>query len=401
MRLAFLTHEPFYPPSGGGSAEALYLVRELLRRGHEVHVFAPSGPPLPSALGAVRLHPFRTFAMGRRTALRNLKYALFPFVVRRALRRAHRRTPFALIVGQHSIAALAVGALRRELGVPVVLNFLDHLSGFMEAWPAWRVPRPLLRWLMGFELSLPRRYGVDGVLSVSEELAGKFVARGFPAAQVRTIRYGFDPGGFPYAPRRPEGPPLIAMHGSFDLHHLGRLARDTLCAILDRRPAVRFRFVGPRTRPLRRMLADVRRRHPEASLEATGFVPYGRLEPLLAEAHLGLIPYEASAGSHAAFLAKAVELLALGVPFLCTRLRTMVDAFGKRPGAHFADFRPEALADAACALLAGPPTGLEETSRWVHETLRWEVVARAAADFLEACAQRTGSVSSVVPAGSS
>ena len=33
MRIAFLTHEPFYPPSGGGSAEAAYLVQELVRRG--------------------------------------------------------------------------------------------------------------------------------------------------------------------------------------------------------------------------------------------------------------------------------------------------------------------------------------------------------------------------------
>jgi hypothetical protein len=42
MRLAFLTHEPFYPPSGGGSAEAVYLVEELVRRGHEVHIMAPA-----------------------------------------------------------------------------------------------------------------------------------------------------------------------------------------------------------------------------------------------------------------------------------------------------------------------------------------------------------------------
>ena len=44
MRLALLTHEPFYPPSGGGSAEANYLVNELTRRGHEVHLFCPDFP---------------------------------------------------------------------------------------------------------------------------------------------------------------------------------------------------------------------------------------------------------------------------------------------------------------------------------------------------------------------
>src|SRR5947208_3590207 len=44
MRVAFLTHEPFYPPSGGGSAEAVYLVQELIQRGHEVHLFCPAFP---------------------------------------------------------------------------------------------------------------------------------------------------------------------------------------------------------------------------------------------------------------------------------------------------------------------------------------------------------------------
>ena len=36
LRIAFLTHEPFYPPSGGGSAEAVYLVEEMARRWAEL-----------------------------------------------------------------------------------------------------------------------------------------------------------------------------------------------------------------------------------------------------------------------------------------------------------------------------------------------------------------------------
>src|SRR5947209_16765555 len=44
MKVAFLTHEPFYPPSGGGSAEAVYLAREMMQRGHAVHLFCPAFP---------------------------------------------------------------------------------------------------------------------------------------------------------------------------------------------------------------------------------------------------------------------------------------------------------------------------------------------------------------------
>src|SRR5438874_8600052 len=113
MKVAFLTHEPFYPPSGGGSAEAIYLVREMLQRGHEVHLFCPAFPepdkvkrllagerdigpsrkptPDPSQQGngstgqtpfvgatkglsgGLQCHLFNTWQMGRYTSLRNFK----------------------------------------------------------------------------------------------------------------------------------------------------------------------------------------------------------------------------------------------------------------------------------------------------------------------------------------
>ena len=81
LRIAFLTHEPFYPPSGGGSAEAVYLVQEMVRRGHEVHVF---GPQIPDAENVqekfhVTLHPFTRWEMGRYAKLRNFKYLAYPF----------------------------------------------------------------------------------------------------------------------------------------------------------------------------------------------------------------------------------------------------------------------------------------------------------------------------------
>ena len=67
LRVAFLTHEPFYPPSGGGSAEAVYLVSEMVRRGHDVHVFGPqieNAEAIEKRFG-IHLHPFTRWAMGR------------------------------------------------------------------------------------------------------------------------------------------------------------------------------------------------------------------------------------------------------------------------------------------------------------------------------------------------
>ena len=79
MRLAFLTHEPFYPPSGGGSAEAIYLVEEMVSRGWEVHLFCPkvADPTGVQKRFEVKLHEFRTWEMGRYTRLRNPKYLIY------------------------------------------------------------------------------------------------------------------------------------------------------------------------------------------------------------------------------------------------------------------------------------------------------------------------------------
>ncbi|MDP1604084.1 MAG: glycosyltransferase, partial [Legionella sp.] len=110
MRIAFLTHEPFHPASGGGSAAALYLVRELVRRGHAVEVFAPQ-PGDPGAVEArfgVRLHPFKGWPMGRTTALRTAKYLAYPFALaRQVARTVESGEPFAVCLAQHSIAAVA------------------------------------------------------------------------------------------------------------------------------------------------------------------------------------------------------------------------------------------------------------------------------------------------------
>src|SRR5437773_2751713 len=90
MRVAFLTHEPFYPPSGGGSAEAVYLAQEMVRRGHEVHLFCPRFPDTDAAKRkfGIELHPFESWPMGRYTSLRSFKYLAYPFFLQRMVERA-------------------------------------------------------------------------------------------------------------------------------------------------------------------------------------------------------------------------------------------------------------------------------------------------------------------------
>ena len=406
MRLAFLTHEPFHPPSGGGSAEAVYLVEEFVRRGHEVHLFGPEFPD--SAVVASRMgftvHPFRRWRMGRYARSRNLKYLLYPGalvqLVRSVvadLRAADPGFRFDLLLAQHTISAVAAGRLKRELDVPIVLNFLDYLTGFMETWPVWSMPRPVVRALTRFELSLPRRFDADGILTVSTPLAERFAATGFPGDRIRAIHYGYDARRFvPGAGPALETDPIVVMHGSFDRHHLGAIARETVLRVTAARPGTRFRFVGQRTPGLERFSRDLRRMAPDARVELPGFVPYDAVCRELQGAAVGLVPYEESNGTHCAFVAKAVEYLGCGIPVASTPIENLRRYFGNELAVRFSSRFDGA--DLAAVVLAWLETPLAE--RWrlgraaserVLRDLDWSVVTRNAAGFIETiAAARTG-----------
>lgn len=402
MRVAFLTHEPFHPPSGGGSAEAVYLVREFVRRGHSVHLFCPAFPeagPIAGRFG-IKVHPFTRWEMGRHTRLRNLKYLLYPAALAGLVRgtllaqQRERREDFRydLLFAQHTIAAVAAGRLRRPLHTPAVLNFLDYLTGFMETWPNWVMPRPVVRALTRFELGLPLRYDVEGVLTVSTPLAERFAATGFPRERLRPIQYGYDSALFHPAETPVATPGVVIMHGSFDEHHLGPIAREAVVRVATARPETVFRFVGRETPALQRFVTAVRAAAPGVKLATTGFVPYAEVARQLQAADVGLVPYEESNGTHCAFVAKAVEYLGCGLPVVSTPLENLSRHFAGEAAIRFSQFNGESFARELLAWLETPVSrrreaGLAASARVARE-LDWSAVTGSAVEFAEGVVTR-------------
>ena len=392
MRLALLTHEPFYPPSGGGSAEANYLVSELTRRGHEVHLFCPDFPDRDAVAArfGITVHPFTGWEMGRYTRLRSLKYLAYPGGLRRLVRRTARDISFDAILSQHAISAVAAGKLKADLGVPIVMNFLDFLTGFMESWPAWAMPRFVLRRLMAYELSLPKRHDADAVLTVSDELARRFAETGYAADRLLPIRYGHDAKLF--QPRTENREPrtehlgTVAMHGSFDTHHLGPIAIRAITNIALAKPETHFLFIGRETDAVKKLAKRVFAAAPLAKLECTGFVPYGEVAQRLGQAGVGIIPYESSSGTHCAFVAKLVEYAALGLPVVSTPLAGVKSFFGDEPSVRFSTFDGAQFANDVIDLLDNPPPRAESEhlAGRVAAELDWSVICAKAVDRLEA-----------------
>ena len=402
MRLAFLTHEPYFPPSGGGSAEAIYLIRELVRRNHEVHLFCPVFPDWESigSSHGIHIHPFTRWPMGRYTPHRNLKYLLYPLALAqhadKTLKFLRQSTVpefrFDVLLSQHTISAVAAGLLRGRWKVPIVLNFLDYLTGFMETWPAVFTRSGLVPWLNRYERSLPRRFNAEGVMTVSAPLAERFQATGYPADRIRVIQYGYDASLFRPHPETAANPtnsqrPVVVMHGSFDTHHLGPIARDALLHLHARRPDLRFRFLGKETPALLQLAQAVRAAAPGIQIEMTGFIPYHQMAEALGEASVGMVPYEESQGVHCAFVAKAVEYLGCGIPCVSTPLETLSRYFADEPAIRFSGWTGQSFAENVLAILALPATerralGLSAAAR-VAARLDWNVIATQAADFIE------------------
>lgn len=402
LRIGFLTHEPFYPPSGGGSAAALYLVRELVRRGHSVEVF---GPALKDAEEVerrfdIRLRPFTRWQMGRTTRLRTIKYLAYPRALTGLVKHAVRRgAAFDVLLSQHSISAVAAGTLRRQLGIPAVFNFLDCLTGFMETWPPYLMPRPIARGLVHYELSLPRRYGADAVLTVSDALRERVIANGYPADRVRAIYYGYDASLFRRPENRPDPDdpePVVVMHGSFDHHHLGPIAKGAVLTVHKQRPDVRFRFIGPRTPALEKFLSEVRAAAPAVPLDPVGFVAYESIPSMLAQATIGITPYEPSTGTHCAFIAKTVEYLALGLPVVSTPLESAKRYYAGLEAVRFSAADGTSFGQGILEWLSIPAErrrlAVEPARRKVEAELDWSRVCGRAVEFIEqAMASRAGS----------
>jgi glycosyltransferase involved in cell wall biosynthesis len=370
----------------------------MARRGHEVHVFCPrlaNAENIEKKFG-IRLHPFKRWQMSRYVRFRNFKYLAYPFFLERMVARAAREKKFDLLVSQHAISAVAAGRLKRKLAVPVVMNFPDLLTGFMETWRTWLAPRPLVEALKRFEISMPSRFGADGVLTVSDTLADLFAERGFPREKILPIYYGYDAGKFPFRPQSPPGnqPPVVVMHGSFDAHHLGQIAFDAIQFVTRQRPEVVFRFVGKKTASLEGFLTNAQKQIPGFKFEVTGFVPYAEVAGHLADANVGIVPYEESAGTHCAFVAKVVEYVASGLPAVATPLKSIRGYFRDDPMVRFSKFDGADFGKQIIAWLDESPEvwriRAAQSAARVRNELDWLPLCRKAVDFAERICSNSG-----------
>lgn len=393
MNIGILTHEPFYPPSGGGSSQAIYLVEEMVRRGHSVHIFAPQDDKVEETEKkfGIKIHPFRKWKMGRYASFRNFKYLLYPIFLEKLVLETARTVKFDILLSQHAIASAAAGRLRHKLGCAVGMNFLDYLTGYFDSWPKYLAPTPVVKRLKHYELTLPIKNHVEAIFTISDELADMFRDAGYPADRTLPIYYGYD--GKLFQPTFQTSPtPLVVMHGSLDHHHINDFGARAMLRIFEKRPETKFRFVGHRTDALLKVLATVKPHIPDAQIETSGFIPYAEVAQRIHAATVGIVPYATSTGAHCTMVAKTVEYAAMGIPMVCTPLRGTMRYWGSNPIIRFSEMNPDSFADKVLTWFDEP---LEKrhaygraASAKVQAELDWVPFSRRVVDWLERAAKK-------------
>ena len=107
---------------------------------------------------------------------------------------------------------------------------------------------------------------------------------------------------------------------------------------------------------------------------------------------MGIVPYEESAGTHCAFVAKIVEYVATGLPTVCTPLKSVQSYFQNDPLVKFSEFNGEDFGRKILSWLEAPvsnwqPHAAQSAAR-VKAELDWQPLCRKAVDFIENIAAR-------------
>ncbi|HLI25648.1 MAG TPA: glycosyltransferase family 4 protein [Chloroflexota bacterium] len=338
------------------------MAEALAAHGYAVEVVSQTEPDAPAheTVAGVQVHRvgpprYRGASLGRYVTT----YARFFVQAAATLTRLHARAPFAAVQVFSMPEALTLAALWPRLqGTPIIYYAGDlTLDVYTSKFGArgGRAVAALLR--------LQERVGLglaDRVIGVHEEYRRRLLARGVPAERIWVLVNLPDDTRFAPAVReaaragaRPDEFVLV-YHGSLVRRYGVDLLVRAVARLRERIPALRLRIYGDGD--LRPHLVDL---VAELALAdrvtlSDGYVALEAIPTLVAAADVGVAPMRRDEFTDTVLPTKLMEYLALGMPAIVSRTRTVAEYFTEREVEYCVPDSVESLANAIERLWANP-----------------------------------------------
>lgn len=328
MKLLYLAHRVPCPPDKGDKIRSLHQLRELARRGHEVHLLAFADRPedagrgeellrFCASAGIVRLDRRAGAAGAALSLVAGRPFSTGFFHSRRMAKAVERLLAAVAFDGVVAYSAVMGQYVPGELAGRGVMDMVDvdsrkwlDYSGTMSGPASW-VCRLESERLAGFEASMVGRFGRTLLATEREAEALRGLIEPEFRSRISVVGNGVDLDYFGFRAEQPEGGiERLVFTGAMDYHAnvdgVGWFAREAFPIIRASRPAAVFQIVGSRPAAAVRRLAGI------DGVEVTGYVDDVR--PYLRGAAVGVIPLRLARGIQN----KVLESMAAGVPLVVT-----------------------------------------------------------------------------------
>jgi glycosyltransferase involved in cell wall biosynthesis len=296
-----------------------------------------------------------------------LEYGAFPVLAARKLAHLHRRRQFDVVqvntLPDHLVFA---AALPKRLGARVVLDLHEPMP---ELYVSKFGPSPRM---VGLVTAVERASTnfADRVIAVHETHREVLEARGVPAEKLTVVLNSADERIF----HRPDVPPppgagfVLISHGTL-LERLGFDEPIRAVGILrDRVPDLRLVLVGDgeHAPALRRLAAELGVQDRVAFL---GQRPLEQIPQHLLSAHVGVVPIKLDVFTDLMLPTKLLEYVAMGIPAVVARTRTIEAYFDDSSVAFFRPGDPGDLARAIAELAANRGRARQQAANAEHKFL--------------------------------
>ena len=330
MRLCFISPEPIYPLTGGGTPGSLEIVKKMVKNGYEVHILTPlyiKNKKFVERMLKAKIHPFNFFAPHRsqNPQIRRIKTLIWAFIVSFKLSRLVKKYNLELVFARNFAAGISALLNRIINKTPYVVSVTDITTGYFYF--DYKLPKWIVNFLVKLETKLIGK--ADLIFTITEEMKKVFVQEGVHNEKIIPVYEGVNLKFFRPHIRTDlkkklglEGNKIIFFHGMLQ----PRSNLTTLIESMKHLPDnIKLLLVG--SGPILNDLKKICQKENIKNVIFIGFVPYEKIPEYISIADICILPYLPDFATNILITIKIVEYAAMAKPIISSPLKGLKEVF--------------------------------------------------------------------------